>query len=163
MDPKGAKLFSWFLKSNWSIDDVSFNIINNKYGPFSVDRFANNLNKKIKKFNSKYFCPEISHANAFTNDWSRDHNWLCPPISCIGSVLRHLTLCKARGVLLVRIWPSSYYWSLIYPDGDRMADFVKQYIVIEPLYSAEVRESVFNGYPKLKTLVLNILFYSWRL
>ena len=44
-----------------------------------------------------------------------------------------------------------------------MADLVKQYIVIEPLYSAEVRESVFNGYPKLKTLVLNILFYSWRL
>ena len=163
MDPKGAKLFSWFLKSNWSIDDGSFNIINNKYGPFSVDRFANNLNKKINKFNSKYFCPETSHANAFTNDWSRDHNWLCPPISCIGSVLRHLTLCKARGVLLVRIWPSSYYWSLIYPDGDRMANFVKQYIVIEPLYSAEVRESVFNGYPKLKTLVLNILFYSWRL
>ena len=37
-----------------------------------------------------------------------------------------------------------------------MADFVKQHIVIEPLYSAEVRESVFNGYPKFKTLVLNI-------
>ena len=29
-----------------------------------------------------------------------------------------------------------------------MADFVEQYIVIEPFYSTEVRESVFNGYPK---------------
>ena len=37
-----------------------------------------------------------------------------------------------------------------------MADFAKQYIVIEPFYFAEVRESVFNGYPKFKTLVLNI-------
>ena len=32
---------------NWSIDNESFNIINNKYGPFSVERFANNLKKKI--------------------------------------------------------------------------------------------------------------------
>ena len=37
-----------------------------------------------------------------------------------------------------------------------MADFVNQYIVIKPFYSAKVRESVFNGYPKFKTLVLNI-------
>ena len=71
-------------------------------------------------------------------------------------MLRHLILRKARGALLVSIWPSSYYWPLIYPDVGKMADFVKQYIVIEPFYSAEVRESVFNGYPKFKTLVLNI-------
>ena len=71
-------------------------------------------------------------------------------------MLRHLILCKARRALLVPTWPSSYYWPLIYPEGDQMADFGKQYIVIEPFYSAEVRESVFNGYPKFKTLVLNI-------
>ena len=37
-----------------------------------------------------------------------------------------------------------------------MANFVKQNIMIEPFYSAEVRESVFNGYPKFETLVLHI-------
>ena len=67
-----------------------------------------------------------------------------------------MILCKARDALLVPIWPSSYYWPLIYPGGDQMADFVKQYIVIEPFYSEEVRESVFNGYPKFETLALNI-------
>ena len=134
----------------------SSNILRNKYGTFSVDRFANNLNQRVNKFNSKYFCPGTSHVNAFTDDWSRDHNWLYALISRIGSVLRHLILYKARGALLVPIWPSSYYWLLIYPDGGEMADFAKQYIVIEPFYFAEVRESVFNGYPKFKTLVLNI-------
>ena len=93
---------------NWSFNNESFNIISNKDGPFSIDRFANN------------------YVNAFTDDWSKDHNWLYSPISCIGSVLRHLTLCKARGALIVPIWPSSYYWPLIYPHGDKMADFVKQ-------------------------------------
>ena len=37
-----------------------------------------------------------------------------------------------------------------------MADFVKQHILIEPLYSVEVRESVLNDYPKFQTLFLNI-------
>ena len=77
-------------------------------------------------------------------------------MSCIGSVLRHLILCKARGTRLVPVWPSSYYWPLIYPDGDNIVNFVKQYIVMGPFYSAEVREWVFNGYPIFKTLVLNI-------
>ena len=71
-------------------------------------------------------------------------------------MLRHLILCKARGAILVPIWPPSNYWPLIYPDRDRMANFVKQNIVIEPFYSAEVRESVFNGYPKFETLVSHI-------
>ena len=79
---------------DWSIDNESFNTISNTYGPFSVDRFGIILTDN--KFNSKYFCPGTSHVNAFTDDWSRDYNWLCPPISCIGSVLRHLVLCKAR-------------------------------------------------------------------
>ena len=37
-----------------------------------------------------------------------------------------------------------------------MADFVKQYVVIEPFCSAELRKSVFNDNTKFKTLVLNI-------
>ena len=88
---------------NWSIDNGSFNIINNKYGPFSVDRFTNHLNKKVSKFNSKCFCPGASHVNAFTEDWSTDHNCLCFPILCMGSVLKHSNLCKARGALLASI------------------------------------------------------------
>ena len=40
---------------NWLINNESFNIISNKYGPFFVNRLANNLNKKINKCDSKYF------------------------------------------------------------------------------------------------------------
>ena len=37
---------------NWSIDNDSFRFINNLYGKsFTVDRFANNLNQKLKCFN----------------------------------------------------------------------------------------------------------------
>ena len=109
-----------------------------------MDRFTNNL--KSFKLISKYLSRNIK-INIFTVHWSRDYNWLCP------SGLRHLILRKDRGALLVPICPSSYYWPLIYPDGKQMTHFVRQYIVIEPFYSAEARKSVFSGHPKFKTLV----------
>ena len=45
---------------NWSIDNDKFTFINNLYGPFTVDRFTNNLNRKLKRFNSKFNCPGTS-------------------------------------------------------------------------------------------------------
>ena len=141
---------------NWPIDNDSFRLINNLYGPFTAEKFANNLNRKLKCFNSKYYCRGTSHINAFTNDWSNNLNWLCRPISSIGSVIRHLKLCKAKGTFLVPAWPSSYFWPLIYPNGKQMADFIKDFIIIEPFYYSEAKDSVFNGYTKFKTIILNI-------
>ena len=51
MDPKEQNHIADFYSrindmNNWSIDDGIFNIINYKYGPFSVDKIANNLNEK---------------------------------------------------------------------------------------------------------------------
>ena len=126
---------------NWSNGNDSFRFINNLCGSFTVDRFADNLNKKLKCFNSKIFCPGTSHVNAFTDDWSSGLNWLCPPLSSIGSVIRDLKLCKAKGTLLVPVWPSSYFWPLIYPNEKQMADF----IIIERFYYSETADSVFNG------------------
>ena len=53
---------------NWSTGNDGFRLLNNLYGPFIVDRFANNLNQKLKCFNSNYHCPGTSHVNAFTDD-----------------------------------------------------------------------------------------------
>ena len=76
-------------------------------------------------------------------------------MSSIGSAIRHLKVCKGKGALLVPVWPSSYIWPLIYPNGKQMADFIK-IIIIEPFYCSEAADSVFNGYTKFKTIILNI-------
>ena len=103
MDPKKTKRTRIRDTDNWSIDNDSFRLIDSLYGPFTVDRFTNNLNRKLKCFNSKYYCPGTSCVNAFMDDWSNDLNWLCPPISSIGSVIRHLRLCKRKSTLLIPV------------------------------------------------------------
>ena len=77
----------------WGIDQECFDYINVHFGPFSVDRFADDRNKKLQIFNSRYYCPGTSHVNSFTADWSNHNNWLCPPVSLIGSTLKHLRTC----------------------------------------------------------------------
>ena len=143
---------------NWGIDYRCFAYISSHFGPFSVDRFADDRNKKVEKFNSRYYCPGSSHVNSYTADWSNDNNWLCPPVSLIGSTIRHLRMCKGVGTLLVPMWESSYFWPLIYPNGYHLADFVKNIIVVDPCYESYGEESVFHGYAPFRAMALKLHF-----
>ena len=143
---------------DWSIDKATFNVINGRFGPFTIDRFADNSNTKLARFNSKYFCPNTEGVDAFTEDWSKDNNWVCPPVNLIGSVLRHMEKCKARGTVMVPVWKSSYFWPLLYPNGLHLATFVKDYMTIHPWYTSTGNNKVFMGRPSFKALALYCQF-----
>ena len=139
---------------DWSIDSHSFVKLNRKYGPFTIDRFADNLNKKTPRFNSKFFCPGTNGVDAFTEDWRGENNWICPPVTLIGSVFRHLTRCKATATVIVPVWRSAYFWPLLYPDGIRMANFVTEFFVFRPYFVAGENNTVFVGRTKFSMLAL---------
>ena len=119
---------------DWGIDFETFEYIQQRYGNFTFDRFASSQNTKVDRFNSKFYCPGSSGVNAFTHDWSYELNWLCPPISLIGACLRHMKLCKARGVLFIPEWKSAYFWPLLTPNGRIFYDFVKEYLYLQPFF-----------------------------
>ena len=129
---------------DWTIDEGCFDHINARFGPFTVDRFSSDTNNKVPVFNSRFFVPGTSGVNAFTMDWRRHNNWLCPPVSMITAAIRHLKLCRARGTLLVPAWPSSYFWPVIYPNGTSMADFVKDFLVVDPFYISKISKLLSN-------------------
>ena len=145
---------------NWSIDNETFLFIENSFGKFTVDRFADNHNRKTEIFNSKFYCPGNSGVNAFTCNWKNDFNWLCPPISLIGKSLKHLSYCRGKGVLLVPIWKSAYFWPLLTPDGTKFENFVKDYRLLDPFFTNNHTEgeSVFSGFAKFKTIALYVVF-----
>ena len=143
---------------SWGVDEESFEYIQSKFGPFQIDRFADEKNKKVSTFNSKYYCPGTAHINAFTDDWSGINNWICPPVKDIPKVIRHMKLCKACGTLLIPHWPSAFWWPLIYPDGKRPSYFVRDVLLLDPYYTAYSKDSVFNGFQTFKTLALKVDF-----
>ena len=98
---------------DWGINENFFKILNESYGPFSLDAFANFYNKKVDRFYSLFHCPGSSGVDAFTYNWHGENLLLVPPVSAIGRVLSHLRLCKAKGTLVAPRWPSSYFWPLL--------------------------------------------------
>ena len=60
---------------DWSIDEISFYDISERFGPFTIDRFADNLNTQTRRFNSKFYCPQTEDVNCFTKNWKGENNF----------------------------------------------------------------------------------------
>ena len=61
---------------DFGIDFKSFYYIQRKLGARTVDRFADDKNTKLNRFNSKYYCPNSEAADAFSVNWQGEFNWL---------------------------------------------------------------------------------------
>ncbi|CAB4036909.1 Integrase recombinase xerD-like, partial [Paramuricea clavata] len=68
---------------DWQLQPQLFNLLHAKWGPFSIDRFASSHNKQLPRFNSRFWCPDAEAVDCFTQNWSNDTNWLCPPVSLV--------------------------------------------------------------------------------
>jgi hypothetical protein len=78
-----------------------------KWGVFTIDRFADHKNRKVKKFNSKFWNPGTCGVDAFAFDWSDENNWLVSSIGLVSRVTNPLCLCNANGELVVPKWKSA--------------------------------------------------------
>ena len=109
---------------DYAINDVTFQGIDDLWGPHTVDRFACNYNVKLPRFNSRFFQPGSEAVDAFSQDWGYDNNWLCPPVCLIARVLKHMEVCLAKGTLVLPLWKSSFFWNVCTRNGVRWDSFV---------------------------------------
>jgi hypothetical protein len=69
-----------------------------------VDRFATDLNAQTKRFNSLRRCPGTEAVNAFTQNWSKENNWINPPFSLLHLVINKVIKQKAPATIIAPIW-----------------------------------------------------------
>ena len=87
---------------DWFVSQSFFIKIDRLWEPHTIDRFANSCNTKLTRFNSLFWCPGTEAADAFSQDWSADNNWLVPPIFLIASAIKYIIACKGhRSVLAI--------------------------------------------------------------
>lgn len=133
MNQRADGLSKLSVSDEWSVSHEVFNFLNIKWGPFTSDRFADHLNKKCAQFNSQFCCPGSTAVNSFTCDWSKDFNWLVPPVSLAIKTIRHLQFCKAEGCLIVPLWKSAAFWPLISDTYGNFHQFVSDYVIFNDL------------------------------
>ena len=113
---------------DWGISDEFFEILNNKWGPVSIDLFANYYNTKCERFYSLFFSPKSSGIDAFTHSWSGENCLMVPPINLIPRALYHARVCACQAVLVVPLWTSSAFWPVL---GNNYRDNVLDFFIVK--------------------------------
>ena len=111
---------------DWSIDQVSFNLIQSQFGPFTLDPFADCSNAKTTRFFSDFLCPNTLGIDAFAHSWEGENLWLCPPVSKIIPTIRRIKNSKLTGILIVPTWKTSPFWPLLFPSSTQTLPWITQ-------------------------------------
>ena len=146
---------------DWFVTDSFFKRIDAKWGKHTFDRFANFENRKICRFNSKFWTPGSLGIDAFTFDWSVDNNWMVPPIYLIPRVLSKLKLDRACGTLIVPKWRSAAFWPMLIDCYGMFHSFVEDYIEftnVKGIFRNGSVKSIFNDEFKSSVLALRVSF-----
>ena len=117
-------------KDDWRVNPSVFRLVDAKWGPHTIDRFASYYNAQLQRFNSKFASPSCSGVDALVQDWSRENNWVCPPVGLVVNAVRVLTACSGRGTLIIPEWPSAYFWPLLRDGPSRFKSFVREVFVL---------------------------------
>ena len=92
-----ADLLSRFVdKDDWSVNPSVFRVIDAKWGPHTIDRFASHYNAQVPRFISKFASPRCSGVDALAQDWLDEKNWVCSPVSAIVPSVRALVVLWLR-------------------------------------------------------------------
>ncbi len=127
------KLSKYTDVGDWQITPIFFAFLNSKWGPFTKDRFANSQNRKLQRFNSKFFCPGSEAVDAFLQNWECENNLLVPPVEDIPKVVRYITERKVRGTMVIPFWESAVYWPMLCAENNTFRYFVKDYMIFRDM------------------------------
>lgn len=97
---------------NWSIDMLSFNELNDQFH-FTIDLFADNKNRRVETFVSRFYHPDARAVDAFSVEWT-GMLWICPPTSLLVRIIRRIKTSICQGVLVMPNWPASDFFCEIF-------------------------------------------------
>lgn len=103
---------------DWSISDAIFSVLNLKWGPHTIDRFASTYNTKCCRFNSRFWVPGTESVNSLDQKWSGENNWVVPPPKLILKCIQKIQCEEANCTLIIPLWKSAPFWpELLYKDS----------------------------------------------
>ena len=97
------KLSRWQDKNDWMLNPELFKLVDQKWGPHSIDRMATMTNHQVKRFNSYHWNPLAEAIDAYSQKWRGENNYVNPPFGQIGKVLEKIEEEKAECTIIAPI------------------------------------------------------------
>ena len=117
-----------YVLDDYQLHPRYFHLLDQRWGPHSVDLFASSRTTHCTRFYSRHWCPGTSGINAFAYDWTHENPWINAPFRLIGYILRRLRDSLATATLILPVWWSAPWWHLLAPDSTHLADYVVDWL-----------------------------------
>jgi len=88
-----------FETEDYALCELHFVKLSKRFGPFRVDRFADDFNTKLAVFNSRWLCPGAAAVDAFSQTWGA-REYLFPPLSRLADVVDKVLRDRSSGMLV---------------------------------------------------------------
>lgn len=97
--------------SDWRLRRSVFSVLQARWGPLVVDRFASERNRQLPVFKSAAACPGTAAVDAWRQDWRGVHNYVNPPFSMAALAINKLAVEGASAVLVLPVWRAQPWWA----------------------------------------------------
>jgi len=108
---------------DYGVKKEFFDYVDALFGPHDVDRFANEVNHLLPRYNSLAWTPSTEAVDAFSVSWKNDNN---NPVNLIPKAINHLVACKGQGTLVAPYWPSSPFFPMIFGEDNSVREYVSE-------------------------------------
>lgn len=96
--------------SDWSLNAKHFLMLNNLWGPHSIDRFASFTNAQLPRYNSRWLDPGTEGVDCLRlsdQEWRKENNWCNPPWDLLPELVLKLRQSGAAATVVAPAWPSA--------------------------------------------------------
>ena len=142
---------------DWYVSAKFFNFIQDKLGKMDIDRFADEHNHNLPRFNTRFLTEGSEAIDAFTQNWALAKNWLVPPTILIPRALKYLKECSAMGILIVPVWHGSSFWPFIYDFLKNEQAVLKGQLTLGNIFSQGKNKNTIFGSTEYKSHTLVLL------
>jgi hypothetical protein len=104
-----------------------FDLVEEVWGPHTIDCFANYYNTKTRRFFSSHCSPGCTGMDFFVQSITGENCFVVPPICLIARTLHYLQIHKEKETVIVQFWPSSYFWPVT---SRHLSSFIVKYKVL---------------------------------
>lgn len=90
----------------WKLHPKLFQMLDRKWGPHDVDRFASITSTQLPTYNSMFYDPFTSGVDALAQkNWSQMNNYVNAPFALLPRVLNVINLQNASATVIAPLWP----------------------------------------------------------
>jgi len=126
--------------ADWKLDQRLFRVLNQSFGPFTIDLFANRNNAQISRFYSYLPDPEAEQYDALVQPWEGEEAYAFPPFNLISKCLRKVTNEAVSLFLICPVWPAQ----ACYP---YLLDLLVSNPVLLPCHQDLLKDPLGNRHP----------------